>query len=65
MLTSCTISALIPSVTHTFQIWFDEEINNGLKVTSEPPPLGGRRTACKGRIAQRSAIQAAATLSVA
>ncbi|KAG8324605.1 hypothetical protein J6590_088274 [Homalodisca vitripennis] len=35
---------------------------NGLKVTSEPPQWPGRRAACKDRIAQRSRIQAAATL---
>ncbi|KAG8296220.1 hypothetical protein J6590_062128 [Homalodisca vitripennis] len=40
-------------------------LTNGLKVTSEPPPTARRRAACKDKIAQRSAIQAAATLDVA
>ncbi|KAG8279981.1 hypothetical protein J6590_092521 [Homalodisca vitripennis] len=38
---------------------------NGLKVTSEPPPMAGQAGRCKDRIAQRSTIQAAATLDVA
>ncbi|KAG8245214.1 hypothetical protein J6590_009292 [Homalodisca vitripennis] len=38
---------------------------SGLKVTSEPPPMTERRPAWKDRIAQRSPIQAAATLDVA
>ncbi|KAG8262490.1 hypothetical protein J6590_052135 [Homalodisca vitripennis] len=40
---------------------------NGLKVTSEPPPMAGHSgciaTACKDRITQRPPIQAAATLA--
>ncbi|KAG8268554.1 hypothetical protein J6590_023936 [Homalodisca vitripennis] len=38
---------------------------NGLKVTSVHHQWSGRQAACKDRIAQRSPIQAAATLEVA
>ncbi|KAG8263983.1 hypothetical protein J6590_021650 [Homalodisca vitripennis] len=57
-----------PRATHTINISRYHKLTvgknlgtNGLKVASEP----GRRTACKDRIAQRSPIQAAATLDVA
>ncbi|KAG8324787.1 hypothetical protein J6590_083618 [Homalodisca vitripennis] len=37
----------------------------GLKVTSEPPPIAGRRAICKDRIAQWSPIKTASKFDIA